>query len=94
MTGCARSEQTVDIAGQDGLDSVALVPTGASPRRRQVVRPTARPDPIFVTHLIATAAQLPQTRHLRRAAPADAALAYAAKPIPQTGAGCRTRRSV
>jgi hypothetical protein len=94
MTGGARSEQTVDIAGQEGLDSVALVPTGSSPRRLEVVPPIARPDPTFVTHLIATAAQLPQTRHLRRAAPADAALAYAAKPIPQTGTGGRTRRSV
>lgn len=84
----------MDIAGQDGLDSVALVPTGSSPRRLQVVHPNARPDPIFVTHLIATAAQLPQTRHLRRAAPADAALAYAAKPVAQTGTGGHTRRSV
>jgi hypothetical protein len=35
-----------------------------------------RPDPSFVTQLIATAEQVPQTRTLRRAAPADALSAY------------------
>jgi len=35
-----------------------------------------RPDPTFVAHLIATAEQLPQTRSLRRATPADALSAY------------------
>jgi hypothetical protein len=35
-----------------------------------------RPDPSFVTHLIATAAQMPQTRTLRRASPEDAESSY------------------
>ena len=35
-----------------------------------------RPNESFVTQLIATAEQLPQTRSLRRAAPADALSAY------------------
>ena len=35
-----------------------------------------RPDASFVTQLIATAEQLPQTRPLRRAAQADALSAY------------------
>ena len=35
-----------------------------------------RPDASFVTQLIATAEQLPQTRTLRRGAPADALSAY------------------
>ena len=53
----------------------ALVPvtqtTSHSPRL-VVVRPNAS----FVTQLIATAEQLPQTRPLRRAAPADVLSAY------------------
>jgi hypothetical protein len=35
-----------------------------------------RHDPSFVTQLIATAAHVPQTRHLRRASPADAQSSY------------------
>ncbi len=35
-----------------------------------------RPDPSFVTHLIATANQMPQTRTLRRASPEDAQTSY------------------
>jgi hypothetical protein len=35
-----------------------------------------RPDPSFVTHLIATAAKMPQTQRLRRATPEDAKSSY------------------
>ena len=38
--------------------------------------PLPRPDPSFVTQLIATAEQVPQTRTLRRASTADALSAY------------------
>ena len=38
-----------------------------------------RPNASFVTQLIATAEQLPQTRNLRRAEPADALSAYSRK---------------
>jgi hypothetical protein len=38
--------------------------------------PLPRPDPSFVTQLIATAEQVPQTRTLRRAVSADALSAY------------------
>jgi hypothetical protein len=46
-----------------------------------------RPDPSFITQLIATAEQLPQTRNLRRAAPSDATSAYSAglQPARRTG---------
>lgn len=37
---------------------------------------SARPDPSFVTHLIAIAERCPQTRVLRRASPQDAMAAY------------------
>jgi len=53
----------------------ALVATAETADRtlRLVV---VRPDASFVTQLIATAEQLPQTRSLRRGAPADALSAY------------------
>ena len=55
----------------------ALVPVVVMPRR---LTPAAygltRPDPSFVTHLIAMAEQSPQTRLLRRAAPEDVQAAY------------------
>jgi hypothetical protein len=38
-----------------------------------------RPNASFVAQLIATAEQLPQTRNLRRAEPADALTAYSAR---------------
>jgi len=39
-----------------------------------------RPDASFVTHLIATAMQMPQTRPLRRLDPSDAGAAYSGNP--------------
>ncbi|WP_375415148.1 hypothetical protein [uncultured Bradyrhizobium sp.] len=57
--------------------SVALVPIVAGPRRlAAVAHGLTRPDPSFVTHLIAMSQQSPQTRVLRRAAPADVQAAY------------------
>jgi hypothetical protein len=54
----------------------------------------ARPDPTFVTHLIATAVQAPQTRSLRRGSPADAQTAYGASQTRRYGVGFRTRQVV
>jgi hypothetical protein len=56
--------------------SVALVPVVANPRRLAVAHGLTRPDPSFVTHLIAMAEMSPQTRLLRRAAPEDVQAAY------------------
>jgi hypothetical protein len=57
--------------------SVALVPVVATPPRlAQVTQGLTRLDATFVTHLIAMAEMSPQTRVLRRAAPADAQAAY------------------
>lgn len=57
--------------------SLALVPIAATPRRpAPAAQGLARPDPSFVTHLIAMAELSPQTRLLRRAAPADVQSAY------------------
>jgi hypothetical protein len=57
--------------------SVALVPVVAAPRRlAPATQGLTRPDPSFVTHLIAMAEMSPQTRLLRRAAPEDVQAAY------------------
>jgi hypothetical protein len=57
--------------------SVALVPVAAAPwRSAPVAQGLTRPDPSFVTHLIAMVEMSPQTRLLRRAAPQDVQAAY------------------
>jgi len=73
--------------------SVALVPcTPSQHSARKFSLP--RPDPSFVAQLIATAEQLPQTRNLRRATPADAMNAYRAGQRKAVGAGLQTRQVV
>jgi len=72
----------------------ALLPGDGNPDRRATLVRAARPDAGFVTHLIATAEQLPQTRNLRRAATADAHSAYAAKLQPMAAVGMRTRQMI
>jgi hypothetical protein len=51
----------------------------------------ARPDPSFITHLIATAEQVPQTRTLRRAEIVDVEAAYR-KAANMYGAGATAPR--
>src|ERR1700730_10602744 len=97
MSSSGRPQQTLDEgAPPDAAPaSVALVPTVASAQRSQAsIRPLSRPSSIFVTHLIATAAQAPQTRSLRRATPADAQTAYQANRRPVIDAGFRTRQII
>src|SRR5258708_33783051 len=66
------SRVTTQSAGDTPAQaSVALVPVVAAPRRPAVAQGLTRPDPCFVTHLIAMAEMSPQTRSLRRAAPKD-----------------------
>jgi hypothetical protein len=73
---------------------VALVPMARpAPWTQHFDQPMSRPNSTFVTHLIATAEQVPQTRSLRRATPADAQNAYAANRQLQH-AGYRTRQVV
>jgi hypothetical protein len=83
-----------EVGGADAPACVALVALAQPSRRAQIARLTARPDPTFVTHLIATAEQAPQTRNLRRAAPSDALSAYSAQPRPQAAKGSRTRQVI
>jgi hypothetical protein len=56
--------------------STALVPQVPTVRAGPISLRLNRPDPSFVTHLIAVAEQYPQTRTLRRAATADVQTAY------------------
>jgi hypothetical protein len=97
MLSTDRSEPAID----DGvvLDAkpacVALVPTIPSAQWSQSPGlQRSPPNSIFVTHLIATAEQAPQTRGLRRATLADAQTAYNASQSPARGAGSRTRQII
>ena len=95
MLDVERSEQALDgeVLGADEPGCVELVPVTQS--GRWVPKgPVARPDPGFVTHLIATAAQAPQTRSLRRGSLADAQTAYSAGQIRRYGTGFRTRQVI
>lgn len=72
---------------------VALVPIVKEPRLAPKM-PLPRPDPSFVTQLIATAEQMPQTRMLRRATSADALLAYSAHRHQPGDPGGATRQTI
>ena len=94
MLDVERSEQALDgeVLSPDEPGCVDLVPVTQSVRWTSKGLIT-RPDPGFVTHLIATAAQAPQTRSLRRGSLADAQTAYGASRIPRHGTGFRTRQT-
>ncbi len=89
-----RSEQVLDgeMLDADEGGCVALVPVTQSVRWLPK-GPIARPDPGFVTQLIATEAQAPQTRSLRRGSAADAQTAYGASQRRRYGTGFRTRQT-
>jgi hypothetical protein len=92
MSGTGRPEQLEgDAVAEATPTSTELVPLAANLRWLPKV-PLSRPDPGFLTQLIATAEQAPQTRLLRRATPADAQVAYGAKRQPLPGNSFRTRQ--
>ena len=64
-----------DVVAEATPASTELVPLAANLRWLPKM-PLIRPDPGFVTQLIATAEQAPQTRTLRRGSCADAQAAY------------------
>ena len=72
----------VRVTAQSEGDAPAKAQRRAGARRchsaaaRAVAQGLTRPDPSFVTHLIAMAEMSPQTRSLRRAAPEDVQAAY------------------
>ncbi|UPK36109.1 hypothetical protein IVB18_01630 [Bradyrhizobium sp. 186] len=70
-----------------GTALVSLMPTLAWAHKA----PLPRPDPSFVTQLMANAEHLPQASRLRRASSEDARMAYGSKrPLPSVTA--RTRQ--
>ena len=70
--------------------STALVPLTPVLQLVRKVKLT-RPDPSFVTQLIANAEHLPQTSRLRRGSSEDARMAYGSKrPLPSVSS--RTRQ--
>jgi hypothetical protein len=74
---------------------VALVPMVTPAQWSQIPRhQLTRSNSTFVTHLIATAEQVPQARNLRRATLADAQSAYSAIQHRVQGAGIRARQIV
>jgi hypothetical protein len=92
------TERSEDIRDGEVLDAggsacVALVPVTQTVQWSRKSA-TARPDPSFVAHLIATADQAPQTRGLRRASIEDAQTAYGAHPQERRSVTRRTRQVI
>ena len=95
MLDIDRSEEILDgefVSLDDEPVCVDLVPIQSLHRTQHTATP--RPDPSFLTQLIATADQAPQTRSLRRASPADARIAYGAGRNRLGGTGFRTRQII
>ena len=97
MLSTSQTEQAVE----DGVildaksDCVALVPVIPSAQwSHSPGQQWSLPSSIFVTQLIATAEQEPQTHGVRRATLADARSAYSANKNPRQGAGSRTRQTI
>jgi hypothetical protein len=96
MLGADRPEPAVDdgIILETKPACVALVPVIPSTQWSHSSGWRWSPNSIFVTQLIATAEQAPQTRSLRRATFADAQTAYHASQRSVRGAGSRTRQTI
>ena len=95
MLDVDRSEEILDgefVSLDDEPACVDLEPIQTLHRTHHAAAP--RPDPSFLTQLIATADQAPQTRSLRRASPADAQMAYGASRNRPCGTGFRTRQTI
>ena len=86
--------QPEEVLAEAKAPCVALVPIVQLAQWSPVHILLTRPDPTFVTHLIATAEQVPQTCSLRRGTPADAQTAYGASRHHTVGAGIRTRQLI
>jgi hypothetical protein len=91
-------EQTQEVIQEDGVTAeanppcVALVPVTETAHWSNPIHPLPRPNSNFVTQLIATVEQAPQTRTLRRATASDARAAYTSSSRRVTGAGLKARQ--
>jgi len=95
MSNSSQQSQTADdsLSGAEKPPCMALVPVVPALHWSRVPdQMTSRAD--FVTQLIATAEQVPQTRNLRRATSADALSAYNAHQRPVRDAGLHTRQMI
>jgi hypothetical protein len=95
MLGTERSEDILDgeVLDADAPACVELVPVIQTVQLSP--KPVlARPDPVFVTHLIAMADQAPQTRSLRRGSLEDAQTAYGAHMQERRSVVRRTRQVI
>lgn len=90
-----RSEDILEgeVLGAEAPACVALVPVTQTVQWARKAT-MARPDPTFLTQLIATAEHVPQTRSLRRASIEDAQTAYGAHPKERRSVARRTRQVV
>ena len=92
-------EPTEEVIQEDGVtaeanpECVALVPVTETARWSHPVRPLPRPNSNFVTQLIATVEQAPQTRSLRRATASDAQAAYTSSSHRVVAAGLKARQT-
>ena len=95
MLDIDRSEEILDgeFVDADEPPCVELVPVSQTVQWTTKLA-VPRPDPSFLTHLIATADQAPQTRSLRRASLEDAQTAYGAGQTPRFSTGFRTRQTI
>ncbi|HEY0300992.1 MAG TPA: hypothetical protein VGC36_06655 [Rhizomicrobium sp.] len=82
-----------DVVTEVTPASTELVPVATEVRWLPKM-PLPRPDPSFVTQLIATAEQAPQTCHLRRGSSADAQAAYGPHPGERRSVTRRTRQII
>lgn len=74
--------------------STALVPITPPEAAAKPASSLSRPNPAFVTHLIAMAQQAPQTRNLRRASPEEAKALYRAQPASAAARGVLTSKTI
>jgi len=95
-------EPTEEVIQEDGVTAeanpactscVELVPVTETARWSHPIRPLPRPNSNFVTQLIATVEQAPQTRSLRRATASDAQAAYTSSSHRVAGAGLKARQT-
>jgi hypothetical protein len=95
MSGTDRPEQKAESGAIGAKPAcVALVPMAEPVRRSGPLVRLSRPDANFVTHLIATVQQAPQTRQHRRAAQADALSAYRAQQARAPETAVRARQVI
>ena len=93
------NEPTEEVIQEDGVtaeanpECVALVPVTETARWSHPIRPLPRPNSNFVTQLIATVEQAPQTCSLRRATASDAQAAYTSSSHRVVGAGLTARQT-